>query len=132
VSDDGSEIIVLWCPPEHLAGTIGSRNDLRWIAGAARCDLDLEVDTRDALDHLNHLTHRETMAIAAIKGHRGATRAQIAQRVRMRADEVADVDVIANAGTVRRRIISPIDFELRSKREGCLDGDLDQVGCVLG
>jgi hypothetical protein len=69
VSDDGCEIIIPWCPPQHRAGAIGSRDDLSRIAGAARCDLDLEVDTRDALDHLNHLTHRETMTIAAIKRH---------------------------------------------------------------
>jgi hypothetical protein len=36
---------------------------------AGRCDLDLEIDTRDALDHLNHLTDQETMTIAAIKRH---------------------------------------------------------------
>src|SRR5262249_20647863 len=69
VSDDGGEIIVPWCPPQRRAGAIGSRDDLGWIARPARCDLDLEIDTRDALDHLNHLTHRETMTIAAIERH---------------------------------------------------------------
>ena len=67
VSDDGGEIIVLWPPPKHHAGVIGSRDDLGGVAGSARCDLDLEVDTRDAFDHLNYLTHRETMTVAAIK-----------------------------------------------------------------
>ena len=65
--NDGGEIIVLWFPPERRAGAFGSCNDLCWVARPARCDLDLEIDTRDALDHLNHLTHRETMTIAAIK-----------------------------------------------------------------
>ncbi len=69
VSNDSGEIIVLWCPPQHRAGAIGSRHDLSRIARSARCDLDVEIDTGDALDHLNHLTHRETMAIAAIKRH---------------------------------------------------------------
>src|SRR5690242_7729128 len=69
VSDDGGEIIVLWVPPEHRAGTVGSCDDLCWVARSAWGDLDLEVDTRNAFDHLNHLPHRETMTIAAIKRH---------------------------------------------------------------
>src|SRR5262249_31311170 len=73
VSNDGGEIIVLWCPPEHRASAFGSCNDPCWIARSARCDLDLEVDAGNALDHFNHLTHRETMAVAAIQRHRGAT-----------------------------------------------------------
>jgi hypothetical protein len=32
VRNDGGEIIILWCPPEHRAGAIGSRDDLSWIA----------------------------------------------------------------------------------------------------
>jgi hypothetical protein len=44
MSDDGGEIIVVWCPPQHRAGAIGSCDDLGWIAWSARCDLDLEVD----------------------------------------------------------------------------------------
>src|SRR6202040_129491 len=67
MSNDGGEIIVLWRPPQHRAGAIGSRDDLCRIARSARCDLDLEVDTGNAFDLLNHLTHREAMAIAAIK-----------------------------------------------------------------
>jgi hypothetical protein len=78
VSNDGGEIVVLWLPPKFHASAIRSRNDLSRIARPPRCDLDLEVDTRDALDHLNHLTHRETMTIAAIKRQRGTTSAQIA------------------------------------------------------
>src|SRR5215472_16388828 len=61
VSNDGGEVIALWIPPEQRAGAVGSRDDLCWIARSARCNLDLEVDTGDALDHLNHLAHRETM-----------------------------------------------------------------------
>ena len=43
----------------------------------------------------------------------------------MRTDQVADMDVIANAGTIRRRIIRAIDVEFGAKSERCLDGDFD-------
>src|SRR6266702_2635283 len=32
VSNDGGEITVLWCPPQHRAGAIGSRDNLSGIA----------------------------------------------------------------------------------------------------
>jgi hypothetical protein len=54
------------------------------------------------------------------------TGAQIVQRVRMRTDKVADVDVIADAGAIGRRIIGTVDVELGPKPERCLDGDLNQ------
>jgi hypothetical protein len=71
------------------------------------------------------------MAVAAIKCHWGTAGAQIAQCVQMRTDKVADVDVIADTGTIRRRIIRAIDVELRSKPERCFKGDFNQLGCVL-
>jgi hypothetical protein len=56
MGDDGGEIIVLRVPPKLYARAIGC-NDLGWIARATRRNLDLKIDTRNALDHLNHLTH---------------------------------------------------------------------------
>jgi len=129
--NDRGEIIVMWFPSERRASAIGSCDDLCWIARSARCNVNLEVDTGDAFDHLNHLTHRETMAVAAIKRYWRTTGAQVPQRVRMRTDKIADVDVIANASTIRRRIIRTIDVELGPKPKRCLDRDLDQLGCIF-
>jgi hypothetical protein len=67
---------------------------------------DLEVDAGHALDHLDHLKHREVATVSPIEGRRSTAAAQTKQRVRMRADEVADVDVVADAGSVRREIVS--------------------------
>ena len=49
----------------------------------------------------------------------------------MRTDKVADMDVIADTGTVRRWIVGAIDVELGPKPERGLDCDLDQMSCVL-
>ena len=43
----------------------------------------------------------------------------------MGTDQIADMDVIANASTVRRRIIRGIGVELGAQPERRLDGDLD-------
>jgi hypothetical protein len=56
---DGGEIVVLLRSPEYRAGMLRGCNNLCWIARPARCDLDLEIDTRDALYHLNYVTDRE-------------------------------------------------------------------------
>jgi len=61
-----SDLVMLWRPPELHPGGIRGCDDLGRIARPARCGLDFEVDTGNALDHLNHFTHRETMTIAAI------------------------------------------------------------------
>ena len=45
----------------------------------------------------------------------------------MRAHEVADVDVVADAGAVGRRVIGAVDVDLRPQPERGLDRDLDQV-----
>src|SRR6516164_7060242 len=65
MSDDGGEVVVLRLPPKLHAGVIGNRDDLCWIPRPARCDFDLEVDTRNALDHFDYFAHRK--AIAAIQ-----------------------------------------------------------------
>ena len=49
------------------------------------------------------------------------------QRVAMRGDQIADMNVVADAGAVGRRIIAAEDVDLRAKPERRLDGDLDQM-----
>ena len=66
VGDDGGEIIILCAPPKLHLSAIASCDDLSWIAWTTRGDLDLEVNTGNALDHLNHFTHREATAITTI------------------------------------------------------------------
>jgi len=50
----------------------------------------------------------------------------------MRGNEIGDVNVIPDAGAVRRRIIGAEDIELRSQPERGFDRDLDEVGGPFG
>ena len=67
---------------------------------SARRHLDLEIDARDALDRFDHVQHREAVAVAAIERQRWRAGAPVAQRIGMRLHQIADMDVIADAGTV--------------------------------
>ena len=50
----------------------------------------------------------------------------------MRAREIADVNVIANAGAVRGRIIGAEYFEFWAQSQRRLGGDLDQMRRAFG
>ena len=107
-------------------------HNLRGIAFAPRRDLDLEIDASHALDGIDHLQHRKAMTVAAIGGQRRPAAAQMAQRIGMCAGKIADVNIVANAGAVRRRIVGAEDVEFGAQAERCFDRDLDQMRRRLG
>ena len=82
---------------------------------------------RRALHRADHLEHREPAAIAAIQHLALAAGAQIAERVEMRADEIGHVDIVADAGAVRRRIVGAEHFEIRPLAERRFARDLDEM-----
>jgi hypothetical protein len=54
------------------------------------------------------------VAVAAVERDRRPAAAQIGKRVGMGADEIADVDVVANAGAIRGRIVGAEYVDLRA------------------
>ena len=48
----------------------------------------------------------------------------------MGADQIGDMDVIANAGAVRGRIVGAEHVDLGALAKRGLDRDLDEVGCA--
>jgi hypothetical protein len=48
----------------------------------------------------DHFERGETTPVTAIERDRGATRAQIGQRIGMRAHEIGDVNIVPDAGAV--------------------------------
>src|SRR5262245_57137462 len=67
------------------------------------------------------------MTVAAIEGLVLPARAQMAERGGVRSAEIADVDVVADAGSVGGRIVGAEDIEAWPHPERCLDRDLDKV-----
>src|ERR1035441_4416484 len=103
-SDNGRKIVEAWLPAKRRSRLPRVGNDPRRIALAPRHDLDLEINARDALDGLDNVEHRKAVVIAAIERQRWQAGPQVTQRVGVRAGKIADVNVVANAGAVRRRV----------------------------
>src|SRR6202048_1343030 len=80
---------------QHRPRAIGGRNDLRGIARAPPGELHLEILAGHALDGFDHFEHGEAAAIPAIERDRLPPRAQIEQRIPMRARESPNVKLVA-------------------------------------
>src|SRR5262245_60589476 len=100
VGDDGFQIVKARLPTEGGMDALAGGDDVRRVARPARGELDLEIDTRHALDGLDHLQHRMSATVAAIERGGDAAAAQIGEGLAMRGDEIANVNIIADAGTV--------------------------------
>ncbi len=50
----------------------------------------------------------------------------------MGAHQIGDVDVVADAGAVGRRVVGAEHIHLGAFAESCLDRHLDEMGCALG
>ena len=98
MADDGLQIIEMRLPFERGPGTVGGRDDVGRIARPPASELDLEVDAGDALHGLDHIEHGKATAITAIERRRGAAAAQIAERIRMRGNEIGHVDIVTDTG----------------------------------
>ena len=103
VSDDGFQIVKTRLPVERSADTIAGSDDLWRIALSPAGELDLEIDAGDTLHALDHFQHGKTVTVTAIERRRGAAGAQIGERIAMHGNEIRHVNVIPDAGAVRRR-----------------------------
>ena len=87
------------------------------IAGAPSGELNREIPPADAPRRVQNLQHRITVAVTAIEGGAGAAAAQVSERRRMRAHQIGDVNVVADAGAVRRRVVGAVDADLVAAAE---------------
>ena len=67
-------------------------------------------ETRLTISH--DFEHRKAVAVAAIQRLGLSARAQVAKRIRMRADKIAHVNVVADTRAVGRRIVGTKNFDL--------------------
>ena len=51
----------------------------------------------------------------------------MAERPDVGISQIVDIDVVADRGAIRRRIIGPIDFDVGALAESCLDNQGNQV-----
>ena len=83
----------------------GARHESRRVSGAARRLAFRDRMSGDRLDHAQQLAHAVAAAVAAVQCRGLAAAAQIREGLEMGVGQVLDVYVVANAGTVPRRVI---------------------------
>jgi len=113
---------VLGFPAEHAAGEVVGCDEARGVAGPARADgvWDGADDLFDGRDDL-----ADAMAFAGPEIDDG--RAIAFEGGEVGFGEVGDVDVVANAGSVRGRVVVSEDGEGRPESHGGEDGEGDEV-----
>src|ERR1700674_4794385 len=112
MGDDGVEVLELRAPIESRANALDIGHQGRRIAGAASAYLHREVATACTPHRIDYLEHRRPAAIAAVECRAGAAAPQIGERRRMRTREIANMDVVADAGAVLRRVVGAEHVDL--------------------
>ncbi len=120
----------LGCQSSSVSMRLTSATRLGGSPGAARRDLHGQLVADHALHRVEHLKHRIAAPVAAVQHGRGPARLDVAQGGDVSGGKIADVDIVALAGTVARRVVLAIDLDQRPKPERRLDRDPDQVDDV--
>src|SRR5690349_1614735 len=126
--DDGIERVELRYPPQHAPRLLRASDQLRWITGPPRADLDRQARARHPLHRLDYLPDRESIAVAQVEGGAGSALAQIAETEHVGLGQVDDVNVVADARPVGRGVIGAEDLEALALSGGRLQRQRDQVG----
>ena len=105
------------CESQRLAGESRVAHQPRRIAGAPRALDGLELASDHALADRDHLTHRisvfasEVVSLETAAGPVGLPREQPLHRGAVRRGQIPDMDIIADRGAIRRRIIRAVDLD---------------------
>ena len=109
-ADDLFHICELRLPAEHRTRLLARRDELRRIARTARADLHRDCLACRFFRRGDHLLHREAAAAPEVKNVALPAAPQIVKRTHMRIREINDVNVVAQTGSVRRRIVVAVSF----------------------
>src|SRR5437899_489784 len=129
---DGIEIVEARLPAKLPADALGAGYERRRISGAARLLAHLEGLARHPLDAGENLPHAVTMSVADVQRGRAAPRAQVLEGGEVRGRQILDVNVVAVARAIGRRIVGAEDRDLGSLADRRLAGYLDEQRRIRG
>src|SRR6266513_166994 len=129
---DGIEIVEARLPAKLPADALGAGYERRRISGAARLLAHLEWLARHPLDAGENLPHAVTVSVTDVQRGRAAPRAQVLEGVEVRGRQILDVNVVADARAIGRRIVGAEDRDLGSLADRRLAGDLDEQRRIRG
>src|SRR4051812_19434116 len=127
VPDDAGQVGVLRRPPQVRPDPVAGGDELRRVPAPPRPHLDRHGGTGDLPDGVHDLLHGEAGAVAeVVDAVFAGGRCRQGQQVRV--GEVLDVDVVADAGAVRGRVVLAVDGEVVARARRDLQRDRDEVG----
>src|SRR5262249_15155340 len=129
---DRVEIVQARLPAELRADSVGTGDEGRRIAGAAPSLMHLQPATGDPLHAREHLPYAVAVTVADVERGRGATATQPGERIAVRCGEILDVNVIADAGAICRRIVGAEDLDRVAFPCGRFAGHLDEECRIWG
>lgn len=131
MSHDDIEVSVLRLPAQHALGALAVGDEARGVAGAARALLHFYVPAGDAARGVDDLLHREAVAVAEVEGVAVAACGEAVQRQQVGLTQVADVDVVADAGAVGGVVVAAEHGDVGAAPGCCLQHQGDEVGFGL-
>src|SRR5262245_19625831 len=130
--DDNIKICVAGCPAERAPDLFRGGHDLCRVTGPARSQTNFEPASAGALDRVDHLKHRKAAAVPTIENLAGPAGRQIGERGAVRARQIADLDVVADAGAIRGGIVGAKYLKMAAFAKRGLAGHLHLVGGPRG
>src|SRR5262252_2716910 len=115
-------------PSKDLLGAGRIRNKSGRIAMAARHDPAPHAATTDLFDHLYDLVHGMTASGAEIEFQRMSALFEKLKRAHVGVGQVVHMDIVSNAGSVGRGIVSTEDLEFAAFRFGRGEREGNQMG----
>src|ERR1700722_8891321 len=102
--DNCANMREFWFPAKFLANLAASGHQDRGIAFTARPDFRLDLFPGDLTGRINYFLNGKPLAIAQVVV--STTTVECTQRQNVRLRKVHDVNVVADAGPIPRRIVS--------------------------
>jgi hypothetical protein len=115
-------------PTQDVTDAVGAGDKGGGITGPARGIGDRQGIADHLFDRTQDLADGEATAVSAVHQQVAAVGNQMTERQDMGVGQIGNVDIVADAGTVRGRIIGAVDGNPIPQAESRLNRDLDQVG----
>ena len=115
---DNVREIALSRPSQHPLSFRRGGHQHRRIARTPRSDLSPDRPSTGVFRCLDNFENGMSPACSQIDSQRVAVFFQVLQRPDVRIGEIVHVNVVANAGAIRSRVVGPVDEQLGSVRGG--------------
>ena len=111
-----------------MTGLRGIGDEPRWIAGTPWRIADLDRAPGHALRGIDDFLHAETVSITQIEHIRLTTPLKVGERQEMRLAKIPDMDIIADAGSIRGVVVASKDLDCPASSGRRLQNERDQMG----